>query len=343
MQVFQGAAATRTFLQGVHARPFVGGEVRSLLFAPRCGWMNAQQMGATLLDAARGDGVQLLSGVSLRGVRSDGAGRVAGADCTDARGAPLALRCGALVDCAGPYARAVGVAMGGDAAALPLRNEVHAKAVLKDVEGAVPDEAPMMIWDDEIELGWSSDEIAGLLEMGGFEARLAAPLPAGAHLRPYPMGGGGEASSLLLLWEALHDDIKVAEPPPELPTLRSELFAELLLRALRPMVPALGSYLRDDGSAMPRVHLDGGYYTRCPDNLPLIGPLPGAPTGAYVCAGLSGYGVMAANAAGELLAQHVAAEPLPAAYAHAFVPERWLDLQYVRRVESGAVAQGLQI
>ena len=47
-------------------------------------------------------------------------------------------------------------------------------------------------------------------------------------------------------------------------------------------VPALGEYLRDEGSAMPRVHLDGGYYTRAPDNLPLIGPLPGAPAGAYV-------------------------------------------------------------
>ena len=55
-----------------------------------------------------------------------GAGGVAGAECTDAHGAPLALRCGVLVDCAGPYARAVGVAMGGDAAALPLVNEVHA-------------------------------------------------------------------------------------------------------------------------------------------------------------------------------------------------------------------------
>ena len=128
---------------------------------------------------------------------------------------------------------------------------------------------------------------------------------------------------------------------------------------------------------MPRVQLDGGYYTRAPDNLPLIGPMPGAPAGArvacypmtlnpnphpnphpapepecntepkpkpgaYVCAGLSGYGVMAANAAGELLAQHVTAEPLPA-YAHAFRPERWLDTDYRRRVESGAVAQGLQI
>ena len=109
------------------------------------------------------------------------------------------------------------------------------------------------------------------------------------------------------------------------------------------MVPALGDYLRDDGSAMPPVTLDGGYYTKAPDNLPLIGPLPGAPAGAYVCAGLSGYGVMAANAAGELLAQHVAADALPDAYAPAFLPERWLDAQYVQRVETGAVAAGLQI
>ena len=35
-------------------------------------------------------------------------------------------RCGVLVDCAGPCARALGEAMGGDAAALPLVNEVHA-------------------------------------------------------------------------------------------------------------------------------------------------------------------------------------------------------------------------
>ena len=61
-----------------------------------------------------------------------------------------------------------------------------------------------------------------------------------------------------------------------------------------------------------------------------------------MCAGLSGYGVMAANAAGELLAQHVTAEPLPT-YAQAFRPERWLDNDYLRSVESGAVAQGLQI
>ena len=94
---------------------------------------------------------------------------------------------------------------------------------------------------------------------------------------------------------------------------------------------------------MPRVAFDGGYYTQAPDNMPLVGPQPGAPAGAFMCAGLSGYGVMAANAAGELLAQHVTAEPLPAAYADAFRPERWLDEAYVERVASGAVNKGLQI
>ena len=47
--------------------------------------------------------------------------------------------------------------------------------------------------------------------------------------------------------------------------------------------------------------VDGGYYTKVPDNLPLIGPVPGAPEGAFMCAGLSGYGLMASNAAGSLL------------------------------------------
>ena len=91
------------------------------------------------------------------------------------------------------------------------------------------------------------------------------------------------------------------------------------------------------------VQIDGGYYTKAPDNLPLIGPVPGAPAGAYICAGLSGYGVMAANAAGELLARHVAGARLPEEYAAHFLPERWMDDGYVRGVDSGATDKGLSL
>ena len=85
--------------------------------------------------------------------------------------------------------------------------------------------------------------------------------------------------------------------------------------------------------------------TKTPDNLPLIGALPGAPRGTYVCAGLSGYGVMAANAAGELLADVLEGQAPPAAYEYAqtFGPERWRDEAYVRRVAEGHAEGGLQI
>ena len=96
------------------------------------------------------------------------------------------MACGAFVNCAGPYAAAVhqlALAAAGDSdgealAALPLENEIAAKAVLCDALGAVPMEAPMMIWEDEIDLGWSDEERADLLSMGGLEASLAKPLPA---------------------------------------------------------------------------------------------------------------------------------------------------------------------
>ena len=49
----------------------------------------------------------------------------------------------------------------------------------------------------------------------------------------------------------------------------------------------------------------------------------------------------AENAAGELLADHVAGAPLPP-YADAFRPDRWADPEYVRKVEAGEIG-GLQI
>ena len=97
--------------------------------------------------------------------------------------------------------------------------------------------------------------------------------------------------------------------------------AEVVLRGLAAMLPGLRPYLR----RLPRTTVDGGYYMRTPENRPLIGPLPIA--GAYVIGALSGYGIMAACAAGELLAAHLAGGPLPA-YAPAFSPARYADPAY---------------
>ena len=51
--------------------------------------------------------------------------------------------------------------------ALPIDHEVHSKVIMQDVLGKVPGEAPMMIWNDPVELKWSEEEREMLAEMGG--------------------------------------------------------------------------------------------------------------------------------------------------------------------------------
>ena len=349
VHAFQGQQACTSFFGSLP--PFLSPSIASVLFSTRCGWMNAQQMGSYLLASARDAGASTIIPATLAAIRTDPCGAVQGVVARTSANAVHEIPCGAVVNAAGPFASEVsrlllsGVEGGStDSHHLllpPLTNEIHAKAILRDTEGVVPPDAPMMIFDDEVALEWTDEEREALEAMGGFEATLTRPLPAGAHFRPYP----GATNSLLLLWEALHMDVAVADPPPADPQLRdSTLVAELLLRGLSQMVPGLSErYLASDGTMQASVVVDGGYYTKAPDNRPIIGPLPGAPRGAYVCAGLSGYGVMAANAAGDLLAAHVTGEALPSAYAGDFIPERWCDAAYRDQVASGAAGAGLQI
>jgi glycine/D-amino acid oxidase-like deaminating enzyme len=67
------------------------------------------------------------------------------------------------------------------------------------------------------------------------------------------------------------------------------------------------------------------------DNRPLIGALP--IEGAYVLGALSGTGIMSSHAVGELLALHVMGKALPD-YATAFLPARFDNAEYVKKVEA---------
>jgi glycine/D-amino acid oxidase-like deaminating enzyme len=87
------------------------------------------------------------------------------------------------------------------------------------------------------------------------------------------------------------------------------------------MLPALEVYF----DRLPRPIVDGGYYAKTPENRPLIGPLPVG--GAYIVGALSGFGIMAACAAGELLAAYVVGDERPA-YARWFLPGRYADPEY---------------
>jgi glycine/D-amino acid oxidase-like deaminating enzyme len=71
--------------------------------------------------------------------------------------------------------------------------------------------------------------------------------------------------------------------------------------------------------------VDGGYYLKTAENRPLVGPMP--VEGTYLIGALSGFGLMAAPACGELLAAHLTGAPLPS-YAAALLLERYQDPEY---------------
>lgn len=291
--------------------PYLSEQIVAVLHARRCGWLSAQQLGMYLLDKARARGVRLLP-ARVVGVEQSG-GRVQAVRLTG-DGAPERIETNHFVNAAGPLLAEVGRMLGVE---LPVFSERHLKLAFEDRLQAVPRTAPMLINADPLVLDWS-DEERELLAEEPETRRLLEPLPAGAHLRPE---GEGSSPWVLALWA--YD----AVPVPEIfPPLVDPQFAEIAMRGVSAILPGLQPYIERP----PRPTLDGGYYTKTRENRPLIGPLP--VQGAYVLGALSGYGVMAACAAGELLAAHITGGRLPE-YAPAFLPSRYSDPVYLQMLE----------
>jgi glycine/D-amino acid oxidase-like deaminating enzyme len=295
--------------------PFVTPDVRALLHPRRCGWLSAQQLGMYMLEQAREHGARIVPGrieeVEVRNGRVE-AVRLAGEAGT------IATRC--FINAAGPFAREIGRKSGVD---LPLFNELHGKITFDDYLGIVPRELPLMLWSDPVELVWSEEERAQLSEDPELR-RLTETLPAGVHFRPE----GGKGSRMLLLLWTYH-----LEPhDPVFPPNFDPYYPEVVVRGLVRMIPALAEYL----GRMRRPYVDGGYYCKTQENRALIGPTP--IEGNYLFCGLSGYGIMAAQAGAELLAAHVMKSKLPD-YAGEFLLSRYQDPGYQEKLEGMSSGQ----
>jgi sarcosine oxidase subunit beta len=224
-----------------------------------------------------------------------------------------ALPTGVFVNAAGPMVNEVAGLLGLN---LPVYCERHTKVAFHDPRGVVPREAPLLIWADSQRLDWAADERA-LLAEDPEAAWMLGELPAGAHTRPE---GGHGSDVLLMLWA--YDAHAVA---PVFPPDFDPAFDEVVLRGLTTMLPGLAAY---QGKAT-RPAYDGGYYVKTRENRLLAGPLP--LEGAYVLGAFSGYGLMAACGAAELLGAHLAGGALPP-YAPAFAPARYQDPAYLHRL-----------
>src|SRR6266508_478765 len=292
--------------------PYVSKNTVALLHARRCGWFSAQQLGMYMLEQAREHGVRLIRG-QVAGVDTSG-GRVRAVQVAH-DGATSTIATPRFVDAAGPMQRAIGQMLGVD---IPVFAERHIKIAFNDHLHVVPRNAPLVIGTDDIRLPWSDDEREALAEDDDTRWMLER-LPAGVHCRPE---GHGESTSLLVLWNYHLDPIA-----PTFPITAAHYEPELALRGMATIIPGLARYI----DRAPKPYIDGGYYVKTRENRPLIGPLPIA--GAYIVGALSGYGLMAACAAGELLAAHVCGHALPH-YAPAFLLARYEDPEYKKLLES---------
>jgi len=253
---------------------------------------------------------------------------------------------------------------------LPIKNEVHAKVIFRDTLKIVPRDSPMIISNDHIELPWSDDERLYLEETyrPDVARRLVSKMSPGAHLRPY---GGPDSDVLLMLWESWHQHRQPTDVNDDRchlmraleETLDHELYPEVVLRGLSTIIPDLAVYYDENHlnkwkkskkvtttsndhltntRSRTRSIVDGGYYTKTEENVPLIGPVPdheGRPIkGAFVCGALGGYGIMGSHAAGELVAMHLSrmgSSPstmeshLPD-YAKLMSPMRYFDEEFIR-------------
>ncbi len=295
--------------------PAVTEDAVAALHVRRAGWLDAQKLGKWLLAEAQRAGVRL--------VRD----RVIDVTVTDNRVTQVQLQSGdhintgTFVIAAGPYLKAVGAMLGVE---IPVFNELHGKIALRDELGIVPTDTPLLFWSDPIELPWTDAEREQLAADG--ETRwLLDEFPAGVHFRSRM---DGDTHLLLAIWTY---DIE-PQAPVWPPTFDPD-YPEILIRGLARMIPGLSAYFGHGD----RAYADGGYYCKTRENRPLIGPLP--VEGVYVIGGLSGYGIMSSQAAGELLAIHVTGGELPD-YAPAFLLSRYEDPAYQALLEDWDVTSG---
>jgi sarcosine oxidase, subunit beta len=287
--------------------PFLTREAVGALHARRAGWFSAQQLGSWMLEQATNQGVEVIRGeVTEVHIDHD---RVQSITLESG----IKISAPVFVNAAGPMLKPVAAMIGVD---LPVYSEVHIKVAFRDLLGVVPRDAPMFIWTDPQTIGWSDEEERMLTEENRTD--LLGEMPSSCHARPE---GGADSQWLVALWEYHRIIQEPAWPLPEDP-----LYPEVVLRGLKTMTPDLGRYL----DHLPQPVVDGGYYTKTRENRPLVGPLP--VEGAYLVGAFSGFGVMAAPAAGELASIYATGGSLPE-YAAAFALSRYQDPAYLAEIE----------
>ncbi len=295
--------------------PSFSNKVATVLHIRRAGDIDSQRLGRYMLHRIRESGGGRKQ-ARVRGIEHNGRFTLA----LEGPDGLRSLHADVVVVAAGPYAADVASMVGVD---VPITNVLQQKISFDDFLGAIPRELPFSVDLDEQTLDWSADE-RELLAADLALSWLAEPIVGGVHCRP-----DGDRQRIKLGWAYNH---KPCEPQDEAtcdPAFDPQ-FPEIVIRGAATLQPALAQYLV---SFPARYAHYGGYYSMTPENWPLIGPL--GRDGAFIVGALSGYGSMAACAAGALCAAWVNRAALPE-YAEQLSLARYGDGALSAEIDSTA-------
>lgn len=286
--------------------PTFSEDIRHVIHIRRAGDIRGQQLGQFMLDRIRNAGGTLRS-AAVSSIQTGGGFIVT---LSDTNGVST-IHADVIVNAAGPFAREVAGLIGVD---VPMTNIYQQKIAFEDTKAAIPRNLAFAIDLDAAEMGWTEEE-RSFLEQDLETAWLAKPLPGGAHCRP---DGGEQGRWVKLGWAfnraSSNPQQDLANEPRKHP-----MFPELVIRATSKLNPSLGAYLDEFPTRFSHY---GGYYPMTAENWPLVGPL--GVDGAFITGALSGYGCMAACAAGRTCAAWIAGGVLPD-YAEQISPRRYRD------------------
>ena len=269
--------------------PSFADDIAAVLHIRRAGDISGQQLGQFMLERIREQGGRVIAGRVVSLHRTDGFTLAVRQE-----NETLEIRADAMINAAGPFVGDIAEMLGID---LPVTNVLQQKVAFEDRDGAIPRDMPFAIDLDGQDIDWTAEE-AEALRHDPATAWLVEPMPGAIHCRP----DGGEHGRWIKLGWAYNQAPSNAQWAPEL----DNSFPEIVLRGAARLNPALKAYY---GRLPRQLSHYGGYYTMTEENWPLIGPM--GVDNAFIVGALSGFGTMAACAAGKLCADWVAGDALP--------------------------------
>ena len=279
--------------------------IESIIHIRRGGDISGQQLGMHMLETIRGNGGSSLT-ATVENISQSNHSNEFSLELRTAEGSAKVLAEN-VVNAAGPFASEIAAMLG---VQIPVYNTFQQKVAFEDKQNAIPRNLPFSIDLDAQYIDWSDEDRSLLLEEPSHKW-LTDKMPGSIHCRP----DGGDKGSWIKLGWAYNDKQQEASRTLSL----DEHFPDIVLRGAARLNPSLRNYY----GQLPRaMYHYGGWYTMTNENWPLIGSL--GPPGTFINSAMSGFGTMAACAAGDLCAATIAEAELPE-YAPYFSLDRYDD------------------